>query len=113
MPEEEIKNSYVNLAEPTAKFLLELVRAHGGDQPKARQAVIELSSFLERFTPEQWARNNAIRQHAEKVLRLSDGELEMDANAVVSEGDDNGAYVMLWGWVSFADSDLNKDKELE
>lgn len=28
-----------------------------------------------------------------------DGEIEVDADAVVSESDDNGAYVMAWLWV--------------
>lgn len=29
-----------------------------------------------------------------------DGELEVDDVAVVSKGDDDGAYVMTWLWVS-------------
>ena len=28
-----------------------------------------------------------------------DGELEFDDNAVVSTGEDNGAYVQCWAWV--------------
>lgn len=39
-----------------------------------------------------------------------DGVIEIDDDAVVSEGDDNGAYVQAWVWVSFADTELDKDK---
>jgi hypothetical protein len=37
-----------------------------------------------------------------------DGELEIDDVAIVSEGDDNGAYVMSWRWVSFEGTPLDK-----
>lgn len=37
-------------------------------------------------------------------LKSRDGELEIDSNALVSKGDDEGAYVMAWLWV--ADGDL-------
>lgn len=29
----------------------------------------------------------------------SDGEIEIDSNAVLSPGDDDGAYVSAWVWV--------------
>ena len=35
-----------------------------------------------------------------------DGELEMDDDAEVSMGDDPGAYVMVWTWVSDDDADI-------
>jgi len=38
-----------------------------------------------------------------------EGECEIDDNAVVSEGDDNGAYVSAWVWVSFIDTEFDKD----
>lgn len=34
-----------------------------------------------------------------------DGETEIDAGAIVSRGDDPGAYVMAWVWVYAADVD--------
>ncbi len=39
-----------------------------------------------------------------------DGEVEIDADATLSEGDDNGCYVQAWVWVSFADTPFNKEK---
>jgi hypothetical protein len=36
-----------------------------------------------------------------------DGEIEIDHNAVVSRGDDPGAYVQAWVWVY--DKDANDD----
>lgn len=35
-----------------------------------------------------------------------EGELELDDNAKISEGDDNGAYVQMWRWVEFSDTKL-------
>lgn len=40
---------------------------------------------------------------------LRDGELELDENAKVSEGDDNGAYVQTWMWVPFEGTPLDKE----
>jgi hypothetical protein len=31
--------------------------------------------------------------------RQKDGDLEIDENAVISRGDDPGAYVQAWVWV--------------
>jgi len=36
-------------------------------------------------------------------------ELEIDDNAVISEGDDNGCFVQAWMWVSFHDTSLDKE----
>lgn len=38
-----------------------------------------------------------------------DGEVEVDANAEVSEGEDNGAYVQAWVWVDFSGTQLDKE----
>lgn len=38
---------------------------------------------------------------------VRDGDLEIDDNATISEGTDNGAYVQMWKWISFAE--LNPD----
>lgn len=38
-----------------------------------------------------------------------EGEIEIDDNARVSEGDDNGAYVQAWIWVSFEGTVLDKE----
>jgi hypothetical protein len=41
----------------------------------------------------------------------TEGETEVDDNAIVSEGDDNGAYVSAWVWVSFAGTRLDKEAD--
>ncbi|HZO99877.1 MAG TPA: hypothetical protein VFD30_06270 [Terriglobia bacterium] len=52
------------------------------------------------FFGEQDSRERRIAKLARK--RLTDpGELEIDEPTVLSEGDDNGAYVMAWAWVDF------------
>lgn len=37
-----------------------------------------------------------------------EGELEIDDDALVSEGGDNGAYVQAWRWVEFDGTPLDK-----
>jgi hypothetical protein len=44
---------------------------------------------------------------ADMVHCGEDGEFECD-NYIISEGDDNGAYVMGWRWVDFSGSDFDK-----
>jgi hypothetical protein len=55
------------------------------------------------FVREEYIRDLAKQQHHH------DGECEIDHNAVISEGDDNGAYVQAWVWVEFAGSQLDKE----
>jgi hypothetical protein len=38
-----------------------------------------------------------------------DGDVQVDDNAVISHGDDNGAYVQAWVWVGFGGTRLDKD----
>jgi hypothetical protein len=52
------------------------------------------------------ARRAAIMKLAEEFEK--EGELELDANAKISEGDDNGAYVQMWRWVEFGNTELCK-----
>lgn len=54
------------------------------------------------------SREDIIRQLA-KDEYYRDGEIEIDDNATISEGEDNGACVQAWVWVSFADTPLDKD----
>jgi hypothetical protein len=39
-----------------------------------------------------------------------DGEVEIDDDARLSEGTDNGCYVQAWVWVSFAGTEYDKEK---
>ena len=40
-----------------------------------------------------------------------EGEVEIDDNAQLSEGNDNGCYVQAWVWASFAGTPFDKEKE--
>lgn len=42
-------------------------------------------------------------------LHEDEGGLEFDEDAVVSEGDDNGAYVQAWKWIDFSETHLDKE----
>jgi hypothetical protein len=51
-----------------------------------------------------------------EVIRLAhdsdlvvDGQLEIDEDAVVSFGGDNGAYIQAWLWVDFEGTALSKE----
>lgn len=46
-----------------------------------------------------------------KAQHHSEGSCEIDEHPVISEGDDNGAYVQAWMWVDFADTEYDKEKE--
>jgi hypothetical protein len=45
-------------------------------------------------------RSDWLRARA-KELYCRDGEIEVDSNAIISFGDDDGAYVAAWVWVPF------------
>lgn len=42
------------------------------------------------------------------AVPISEGDLECDSDAVVSKGDDPGAYVMCWKWVDDEDAGIEK-----
>jgi hypothetical protein len=43
--------------------------------------------------------------------REIEGAVEVDDNALLSEGNDNGCYVAAWVWVDFARTKFDKEKE--
>ena len=52
------------------------------------------------------------RRHADayrSAVEVKDGEIEMDPDAEVSFGDDPGAYVQVWAWVSNAQAGLTTE----
>ena len=42
--------------------------------------------------------------------RAIEGAVEIDDNALLSEGADNGCYVAAWVWVDFARTKFDKEK---
>jgi hypothetical protein len=42
--------------------------------------------------------------------REIEGAVEIDDNALLSEGNDNGYYVQAWVWVDFARTKFDKEK---
>ena len=45
------------------------------------------------------------RDRARELHERGDGEVEIDLDAVVSRGDDSGAYVQAWVWVPFGEQE--------
>jgi hypothetical protein len=97
--------------ERTGEIAAELDDRHA-DKPRSNEAM-ELqarlmTNALNASDDGTDARMGAIREMA-RAQRHRDGEVEIDENAVVSEGDDNGAYVQAWVWVDFSGTPLDKD----
>lgn len=44
-----------------------------------------------------------------KDQHQDEGTIEVDDGAIVSEGNDNGAYVQAWVWVDFSGTALDKE----
>ncbi|MEH0194601.1 hypothetical protein V7S57_02580 [Caulobacter sp. CCNWLY153] len=41
--------------------------------------------------------------------KTSEGEIEIDGDAIVSDGGDGGAYVSAWVWVSDAEAGIKRE----
>jgi hypothetical protein len=50
------------------------------------------------------------REKAELVDADNDGDVERD-NHIISEGKDNGCYVLVWRWASFAGTKFDKEED--
>lgn len=81
------------------------------NQLQARLAAAPKAAGTQDYDIAQTDKLWRIRTHLQSLATLAEGtegELEVD-NALVSEGDDNGAYVLTWTWVDFAGTSLDKD----
>jgi hypothetical protein len=67
---------------------------------------LELSDCLRFFDSKATDRDKQIVE----LVDTEDERFECD-NLIVSEGDDNGAYVLGWRWASFEGTELDKEKE--
>lgn len=63
-----------------------------GKQSSRRPAAQDWETNMQ---SDEWFRARA------KELYCRDGEIEVDSNALISYGDDDGAYVAAWLWVPF------------
>ena len=75
-----------------------------------RNSFEEISKEISNLPPKNSTeRDNLIVELARDTIQ-KEGEIEFDDNAEVSEGDDNGAYVQAWVWVSFSGTKFDKEK---
>lgn len=98
--------------------------AHAGHETTEPDQVKQLADLLREAFPEtpqpdlpygrrtaqDTERDNLIVQIA-RDNHERDGVLEIDSPTVISEGDDNGAYVQAWVWVGFDGTELDKEGE--
>ena len=78
--------------EAASKALAMLTQRCGGDESQSGRD--EIAAY-QRAADERYGR---------------DGELEIDDGAVVSRGDDAGAYVLGWRWVTDREAGLKADE---
>lgn len=87
---------WLNLTDENIRLIKETMASRG----LAGQEILDAITDQENVIPE-----------AEKYIdaaarKGSEGSLEVDADAVVSMGDDAGAYVMAWLWVTDDDAGI-------
>lgn len=69
-----------------------------------------LRELLDAFDMPDGPHDEAYRDAA-KALHGSDGHCEIDEGAVVSEGEDDGAYIQAWVWVSHEDAGIGEEDD--
>jgi len=70
----------------------------------ARIEGLTFSDCLRFFDDQASERDQAVAA----LAPTREGEVEVD-HAIISEGDDNGAYVLAWVWADFADTPFDKE----
>jgi hypothetical protein len=131
-PHEPEESEWIGPADSTLRALWEALPEAGSDEPspldgRSRRpslTIAELASLLVELGPEDSPDRNPLYVKIRDILLeeldpahremsdayrnavpVKDGELECDTNnAEVSVGDDPGAYVMTWTWVTAAEA---------
>ena len=94
---------WINLDVIEAARVMNALRSSKGDGP-AEAADIALAEKIEQAVTAIDPADPYVEAAVERWSR--DGEIEIDEDAVVSRGDDPGAYVMGWLWVTNEDAGL-------
>lgn len=76
--------------------------------PESVARAIAQDEDEQRSLAEETERDTAIALHAKATIE-QEGKIEIDADATVSHGDDNGAYVRAWVWVDFTGTVFDKN----
>lgn len=72
--------------------------------------VSRLQSIIDRVAEPVAARERDIITLAQRNV-CQEGKIEIDDSSIVSEGDDNGAYVLAWVWCDFEGSPMSKSDD--
>lgn len=81
---------------------------HSSESPQSGAPLRKSGTHADDNAPAE-ARRRAILELARKHHE-EDGQVEIDDNAQLSEGNDNGCYVQAWVWVDFNDTPFDKKK---
>lgn len=77
------------------------------NQPHAMPTTPETDTMKAAREAEE--RRRSIIKLAKKTIE-KEGSLEIDSDAEISEGDDNGAYVQAWVWLPFDNTEFDKEE---
>jgi len=85
-----------------------------GAQSVSDQVLTQAEEKLKAAKKPLSERDEKIVEIAASMRYVRGGEVEIvDGEPVISEGDDNGAYVLGWVWADFAGTELDKEAENE
>jgi hypothetical protein len=85
--------------------------------PMLMENIGKLADELKRYNDAAEKNPHTQPENAEAYIAAAkkqwarEGEIEIDAEAKVSVGDDPGAYVQAWVWVYDVDADLHKKEQ--
>lgn len=99
---------------PTLSKAIDLITAaidgRMDDEPDIAEANKILCQLLANVQPAPIKDHRRLRiiELARDMNHICEGSVEIDDDAILSEGDDNGCYVSAWSWVDFSDTEFDK-----
>jgi ATP-dependent protease HslVU (ClpYQ) peptidase subunit len=100
---------WINMSKSEIQKLKKYIALVGFTSTGADVPLAQLRDKLDEALQDE--KNPVLRAYRRRAKKLyKEGELEIDDDAVVSHGDDHGAYVMAWVWVE--DEDEKEDDKV-
>lgn len=103
---------WINFSEEDLALLQKgLHGEHGLVTTTERMQMQALAATITDRVAEQ--RTPEAQQYRDGLPYLSEGDWDVDGDAIVSAGADEGAYVMVWRWVSNDDAGIKEESDDE
>jgi len=78
---------------------------------KATGGLVGCGLMLKRIAESQVENNSDLHRKYREAISSIDGKMEIDDDAIVSIGADDGAYIMAWVWVTNEDAGIESEDE--